>query len=278
MVALIDNPGYIEPAVLAQLAALTQPLKQRTRELLEIKPGDRVIDVGCGPGIDTIALGHLVGPSGFVAGLDHDQGMIQAATETAARYADVFPRIHHVVADARSIPFQTAAFDACQCERVLQHLKEADLAFAEMVRVVRPGGRIAVADADWGTLSIDTPETRIERSFCLALPELQPNGYAGREIYHLFREHGLVRLTVEAQPILWTDYAAFRRTSLSIPDVDRRIVASGTVSREELRRFLESLKEADREGRFFASGNIILVAGTKPEEIGGCPFPRPRIS
>jgi hypothetical protein len=134
-----------------------------------------------------------------------------------------------------------------------------------MVRVTKPGGRIAVADADWGSLSIDTHETGIERQICRALPGLMPSGYAGRELFRLFREQCLGDLTVELSPIVWTDYTTFRRTSLSVRDVDQRLVDSGAVSWEEWYRFLECLEEADRQGYFFATANMVLVAGTRPD-------------
>ena len=139
----------------------------------------------------------------------------------------------------------------------------ASVVLGEMVRVTKPGGKVAVTDADWGTLSIDTPERRIERQICNALAGLLSNGFAGREILRLLLEQPITRVTVEVHPIIWRDYATFLRTSLSLPEVDRRLVTSGAVSWDEWSRFLKSLEEAHHRGCFFASGNMVLVTGTR---------------
>lgn len=57
-----DNPGYVEAELLTSLRHKVEAVKRRTWDLLRIGPGSRVLDVGCGPGIDTVALGRIVGP------------------------------------------------------------------------------------------------------------------------------------------------------------------------------------------------------------------------
>jgi ubiquinone/menaquinone biosynthesis C-methylase UbiE len=257
-----DNPGYVDSKTLTRLAALTHRLKQRSLEILNIKFGDCVLDLGCGSGIDTITLAQLVGPDGLVVGVDFDDELLREA-EKMAQHAGYTEWIKHLIADARSLPCRASCFDASRSDRLFQHVPNASAVLAEMVRVTKPGGRIVVTDADWGTLSIDTPERKIERKICRALPDLLPNGYMGRELFRLFREHPLTSLEVEVHPIVWKDYETFRRTSLSLPEVDRRLVASGAVSWTEWQRFQNSLEVASRHGCFFASGNMILVAGIR---------------
>jgi ubiquinone/menaquinone biosynthesis C-methylase UbiE len=161
--------------------------KQRTYELLHIPQGDHVLDVGCGPGVDTIPLAQWVGPAGRVVGIDHDAAGIAEANQGAAQ-AGVSAWVHHYQSDALSLPFHTGAFAACRSERLFQHLLNPAAALAEMVRVTRSGGWVVVLETDWGTLSIDTEETEIERRLArFATEHMRQNGYAGRQLYRLFK-------------------------------------------------------------------------------------------
>ncbi len=72
------SAGYVDIQALERLAERLRPLKRRTYDLMRVSPGDRVLDVGCGPGLDTVELAALVGPEGGVVGVDLDEEMIAA--------------------------------------------------------------------------------------------------------------------------------------------------------------------------------------------------------
>ena len=72
---------YVGPKYLQTLAQEIKPLKERSYELMHLQTGHRVLDVGCGPGTDTIPLGRLVGSAGEVIGIDIDHQMIEIANK-----------------------------------------------------------------------------------------------------------------------------------------------------------------------------------------------------
>src|SRR5262245_54315371 len=77
--------GSLDAEQLVTVASLTAPVKRRMVKLLAARRGHRILDIGCGPGLDTLTLGKAVGPTGLVVGVDHDPRMIDAATDRARR-------------------------------------------------------------------------------------------------------------------------------------------------------------------------------------------------
>ena len=269
-----SNPGTVSPDDVRRLALLTDALKQRIRSLLDLAPGQRVLDVGCGPGLDTAAAAECVGPGGRVAGIDYDPSMIRDARAMDDRAAGRNPRVWYQVADAIHIPYRTGAFDWCYCERLLQHTTDAAAVVGEMGRVTKPGGVIVVADTDWATLSIDAPEPAVERALVRFVGDTLRNGFAGRQLRRLMKNEGLTEVGVEMWPIVWTDYKVFRATSLSLLDMDERAVRDGALSAAALAGLDEALTDADRRGVFFASAAIVVAHGRRdarewtPQQIG----------
>ena len=97
-------------------------LKQQTYGLLELAPGHRVLDVGCGTGEDVRAMARLVGPTGRAVGIDGSVHLIEVATERS-RAGDLPCEFR--VGDATRLGFDDGEFDACRAERVLQHVADS---------------------------------------------------------------------------------------------------------------------------------------------------------
>jgi len=106
------------------------------------KPGDRVLDVGCGTGYLTRRAAHAVTPGGHVVGVDPSPPVIDYATRTAP------PNCTFHLATAEAIPEPDAAFDVVMSSLAIHHLppQHRPTAFHEMHRVLRPGGHLLIAD------------------------------------------------------------------------------------------------------------------------------------
>ena len=128
--------------------------------LPHLKSGDRLLDVGCGPGTITMDLAELVAP-GNVIGLDRSKEVIERAREAAE--ARELANLSFEVGDVYNLEFEDSSFDVVYAHQVLQHLSDPIRALEEMRRVLRDGGWLAVRDGDYGAFSWSPPSEGLDR-------------------------------------------------------------------------------------------------------------------
>ncbi len=118
--------------------------------LPRLKPGMRLLDAGCGPGTVTTGLARAVSPA-EVIGLDAASGVLEHARAHAAQ--ESVDNVHFVSGDVYALNVADAEFDVVYANQLLQHLADPVRALTEMRRVLKPGGLLAVRDADYATMS-----------------------------------------------------------------------------------------------------------------------------
>lgn len=257
-----ESRGYVDPEYLQAAANRVEHIKKLSYERMRIRPDHKVIDVGCGTGTDTIALGRAVGPSGQVVGIDYDEGMIVQAN-LRAKEEGLEEWVTHQRADVASLPFDSDYFDSCRSERLFQHLPKSERALSEMIRVTKPFGWVVVLDTDWGSLSVDTVDVDIERRLVRFFAECyMHNGYSGRQLYRQFKRETLEDVSVEMFPSHILSYAIAQESGI-MERAAQEALAAGVLTDDELRHLHEGLEEADAKGVFFASFSMIMVAGRK---------------
>lgn len=113
-------------------------------ELGRLRPGDRVLDVGCGSATDTLIASQMVGSSGRVVGIDMTAEMLAKARAAAAAMGA--RNVEFVAGQAERLPFEDGSFDVVISNGVIDLIPEKDLALGEIYRVLEPGGRLQFAD------------------------------------------------------------------------------------------------------------------------------------
>lgn len=154
--------------------------------LPELRPGMRLLDVGCGPGSITRGLAERVAP-GQVIGLDLSGETLAAARDDAA--ARGLENLRYEEGSVYELAFADESFDVVYAHQVAQHLREPGAALREMLRVMRPGGLLAVRDVDWGTVSYWPPDPWIDRFVEVHFKTWYRNGgepRMGRQLRALF--------------------------------------------------------------------------------------------
>lgn len=156
-----DNERYShsqQPVVLASYG--TRTAEEAAAFLLShLKPGMRILDLGCGPGSITLGLARYVAPAEAV-GIDQSEVALAAARALAAEQR--VGNVRFEQANVYELPFTDAAFDVVYGHQILQHLADPVTALVEAKRVLRPGGYLAVRDADYGTMTHHPPDPMLD--------------------------------------------------------------------------------------------------------------------
>lgn len=257
------SEGFVRALDIQNTWAFKQEYARRTFELLDLRPGLRVLDSGCGVGLDAAKMAELVAPGGEVVGLDYSATMVEEARN---RYGDGNLPLTFVQGDLDALPFDDCSFDRCRSDRTFQHLADPRRALDELVRVLQPGGVVLVVDPDHETQVIDTPYKDVTRRFLAWRSDTLAQGGVAHQLYAWCRDLGLEDVTVEARTRVSTDYAAIN--SVMHFDGGMRIARDeGVVTAEEAEQWIAYVEEAGRTGRFFCAITYFITVGRKPADL-----------
>ena len=113
-------------------------------QLGRLAPGERVLDLGSGAGTDSLVAAQMVGIDGRVIGIDMTPEMLAKARAAAAEMGA--GNVEFVEGEAENLPFPDGSFDVVVSNGVIDLIPDKDAVFAELFRVLAPGGRIQIAD------------------------------------------------------------------------------------------------------------------------------------
>jgi len=174
-----------------------------------LRAGQRVLDVGCGPGTITCELATLVAP-GETHGIDASAAVLQTAREHAAAQPH---RPHFQRGSVYALAYPERHFDVVHAHQVLQHLAHPVEALTEMRRVLRPNGVLAVRDADYATMCAWPERPEIDRWLALYHAVAERNGAepdAGRRLPSWIRAAGFDAVETTAD-VVWISEPAETR-------------------------------------------------------------------
>lgn len=132
--------------------------RRLVHEAMAAQPGERILDIGCGPGYYVAELAERVGEAGSVVGIDFSEAMLAVAARRCAELSNT----EFKEGDATALPVEDGDFDATLSVQVLEYVADVETALGEIRRVLRPGGRVVLWDVDWATLSMHARDS--ERS------------------------------------------------------------------------------------------------------------------
>jgi ubiquinone/menaquinone biosynthesis C-methylase UbiE len=240
---------YVTPDVAAQRHAFLQAL--------EPQPGERVLDVGCGPGLLASGIAVAVGSSGAVHGIDLSESLLAAARAQCANQPWV--ELRH--GDAMRLPYADATFDAAISTQVLEYVSDVDRALAELRRVLRPGGRAVLVDTDWDSIVWHSRDAARMNRVLAAWEKHAADVRLPRTLAPRMRRAGFEVRSQQVLPLFNPAWDPDTYSGQMIPLIAAFLVRHGGIERDEVTRWVEDLKAAGESGDYFFSLNrYVFVA------------------
>lgn len=226
----------------------------------DVRPGERAVDVGSGTGTMTRWLAGLVGPDGTALGIEPN-GMLRRVAEERTAAEGSSARFCQGL--ATEIPLPDADADVVWCERVLQHVPDAQAAIDEMTRVLRPGGRAVLLDSDHESRVDSDIEPEVARAITLAFLGQVVNPRAARNIPRQAIAAGLsVDPDVGSAAVVFPQELLVDFPMLKL--AADQAVAEALVTREQADEAVRAMSDAARHGWAFSAVTVFGFVCTKP--------------
>jgi SAM-dependent methyltransferase len=250
----------------------TELYKREARQLvnrLQLRPGAQAVDLGCGPLGILDVLAEQVGPTGRVVGVELEPRFITLARQLLAER--MFDNVELVAADATETGLRSCAFDFAHSRLLLIVVREPERVVAELVRLVRPGGVVAVEEADicsWICEPVHPAWQRLFAAFETIYSDEGKDLRVGRRTLAMLRDAGLQRVAGDLHARL-NGPGDFHQQQLLIfvESMRERMLNRGLFEMEELNALVGELRtHVDDPGTVVVSPLLFQAWGYKPGE------------
>ena len=225
-------------------------------EALDAQQGDRVLDVGCGPGFYSRELLDQVGPEGSVTGVDQSPQMLAVAK----RRTEGFANVAFEEGDATALPVEGERFDRALSVQVLEYVRDIPAALAEMHRALRPGGRVVIWDVDWATLSWHSEDPdRMERVL-KAWDEHLADPSLPRTLAASLRKAGFEDVRMDGHGFATAELSEETYGGAALPVIERYVRQQGS---SDVDAWAEEQRALGERGEFYFACMQFCFSGTK---------------
>jgi len=246
--------AYLTPDVVAQ--------RRATLRALALQPGERVLDIGAGPGLLAAEMAEAVGQSGRVIGLEISDSMLTLGRRRCAD-PSIRERVAFVKADAVALPFADGAFDVAVSTQVYEYVADLKVAFAELHRVLRPGGRVLIIDTDWDSIVWSAADQERMQRLLTAWTTRFADPHLPRTLASQLQAAGLQMQRREVLVLFNPEYDPDTFSVANGEIMADFAVAQHAMTRDEAQSWNQDLQWLGQEGRYFFSLNRYLFLASK---------------
>jgi ubiquinone/menaquinone biosynthesis C-methylase UbiE len=242
---------YLTPEVVAQ--------RCQTLRALELKEGEQVLDIGCGPGLLAHDIAASVGRTGRVCGIDISEDMLAMSRKRCAEQS--WTEFQN--ADATKLPYSDRSFGAAVSTQVYEYVADVPAALAELYRVMRPGGRVVILDTDYGSLVIHTEDEVRMKRILSAWDEHFVHARLPRTLSWQLRDAGFIIQHRDVIPMFNPEYHDNTYAKRALGIMAGFAAGRKGVSKDEAEAWLAEFSELGTQGKFFFSINRYLFVASK---------------
>ena len=254
---------YDEEATKKLLAMYVTPdvVTQRQQFLRALNPqrGERVLDVGSGPGFLAASIAEIIGPAGAVRGIDASEPMVDLAREHCAQ----LPWTEFAQADATNLPFPDNTFDAAVSTQVMEYIEKIDAALSELHRVLRPAGRAVIVDTDWDSIVWHTRDRGRMNRVLTAWEEHAADPFLPRTLADRLTRAGFEVETQEIVPLFNPTFDENTYSNRLIDLIVTFVTDRFGIDSDEAGSWADDLRSAGARGHYFFSLNRYLFIANK---------------
>ena len=233
----------------------------RTLTALGLMRGENVLDAGCGTGLLLEQEALAVGPQGRAEGVDSSDDMLAHARARCERLAQVNLQEGNV----DSLPFDDSSFDALSCTQTLLYVDRLQAALQEYHRVLKPGGRIAIIETDWGGAMLNGSDLLLTQSIFNAWSDAVANPYLPRKLTSLLRNIGFGAIRAEAIPIVNLSYIENSFSAGMLEGFAKTALKQQVITQPQADDWLADIERHGERDEYFFSVNRFLFTAIKQD-------------
>ena len=243
--------AYLSPEIVRQ--------RERTLEVISPQSGERIVDVGCGPGLLVHGLAEAVGNEGHVIGVDASSSMIALAENRCSAWSNVT----FVECDATDLAVDDASADAVACTQLLLYVYDVERAITEFSRILKPGGRVIIMETDWRSAVLHSDDEVLTEKIIEAWDRAVPSPRLPARLGPLLREAGFSSVQIDAIPIISTSAVMDEYAMSMATQCAHAAREQGIIDKSQGREWIGSLAQLGAEDAFFFCVNRFLFSAMK---------------